>query len=310
MFLAALLLLLGILLLLFSTRGFMSSAIRTSSSLRISPLVIGVTVVAVGTSLPELVVSVLSALRGEPGLAIGNIVGSNIANIFLVFPFSVLLRDLKMGISKTQRNAILLVAVTIAFFLLNILQIYYRLIGVSFLLLAALFTVQEYRWGLEGRGNEDSCYICKEPAKLNLDTVLLLVFSLLGILWSGNIIVRSVEQISLLTGVSTTFLGLSLAAVSTSLPELFFTIVGTEKDEQKAATGNVLGSNIYNILLIGGVTMFFSSPVKLANLAWAFFLTSALSFYSLVFYFKGKIVPRWVAYLFLFYFFLFLISSY
>jgi len=304
---ALLLLLLAVFLLLISTRAFMSSAIETSLSLRISPLVVGVTVVAIGTSLPELVVSVLAALRNEPGLAIGNIVGSNIVNIFLVFPFSVLLADLKMGISKTQRNAFLMVAVTFAFFFLNVFRVSYRLIGLAFLFLAALFTFQEYRWGIEGRDNEDSRYICRKETKLNRKTVWLLLASLVGIFWSGNIIVRSVEQISSISGISTTFLGLSLAAVATSLPELFFTVIGTRKDEQKAATGNILGSNIYNILLIGGVTLLFSSVPLISGLTWFFFLFSALSFYGLICYFKGRIVPRWTAYLFFLGFLAFLV---
>lgn len=308
MFLATFLILLGVLLLLFSTRAFMDSAIETSLSLRISPLVIGVTVVAIGTSLPELVVSVFAAARNEPGLAIGNIVGSNIANIFLVFPFSILLRDLKMGISKTQRNATFMLAVTLAFFLLNILRIPYPLVGVFFIFLALLFTIQEYRWGIVGRENEDSHYISRKEIPLGAKTIILLISSLLGIFLGGNLIVKSVEQISSLTGASTTLLGLSLAAVVTSLPELLFTIVGSRKDEQKAATGNVLGSNVYNILLAGGITMLFSSMPKISNLTWAFFVSSALSLYGLVQYFKGKVVPKWVAYLFFLCFLVFLYS--
>jgi len=264
---ALFLVLLGVFLLLVSTRAFMGSAIETSLALRISPLIIGVTVVAIGTSLPELVVSFLAAIGNEPGLAIGNIVGSNIVNIFLVFPFSVLLRDLKMGISKTQKNANLLLLVTLVFFLANLLKLNNRMLG-----------------------------------------ILLLIVSLVGIFCGGGLIVRAVELISELSGYSTTFWGLSLAAIATSMPELMFTIVAGRKAEQKAVTGNVLGSSIYNILLIGGITLLFSSIPKIPNLTWAFFIFSTLSLYGLVQYFKGRIVPKWIAYLFFLYFLVFLYS--
>jgi len=305
---ALFLVLLGVFLLLVSTRAFMGSAIETSLALRISPLIIGVTVVAIGTSLPELVVSFLAAIGNEPGLAIGNIVGSNIVNIFLVFPFSVLLRDLKMGISKTQKNANLLLLVTLVFFLANLLKLNNRMLGILLLILALVFTLMEYRWGVLGRENEDIAYTRKEEKPLDLKTILLLIVSLVGIFCGGGLIVRAVELISELSGYSTTFWGLSLAAIATSMPELMFTIVAGRKAEQKAVTGNVLGSNIYNILLIGGITLLFSSIPKIPNLTWAFFIFSTLSLYGLVQYFKGRIVPKWIAYLFFLYFLVFLYS--
>lgn len=305
---AVLSIVLGILLLLFSTRAFMDSAIKTSLALRISPLVVGVTVVAVGTSLPELVVSLLAALRNEPGLAIGNIVGSNVVNVFLVFPLSIILRELKMGISKTQRNAALMLSATLVFFLINLFRIYSPLVGGLFIFLAFLFTIQEYCWGVSGRENEDSAYIKEEKAVFEVKTAFLLIVSLLGVFAGGNLIIGAIERIARLTGYSTTFWGLSLAAIATSVPELMFTLVGEKKGEQKAAVGNILGSNIYNILLIGGVSMLFSSIPLIANLTWAFFLSSAFSLYGLTQYFKGKVVKKWVAYLFFIFFLIYLFS--
>ncbi len=143
----------GIIVLLISTRIFVDVATKISFYLRISPLIIGATVVALGTSLPELTVSIFAILRGDPGLAAGNIIGSNIANILLVFPIGILFGGIRIGTTKTQRNGIMLLAATVIFF---VFFKYFAspIAGVILIGLAVMFTIKEYQWGIVGRLHE------------------------------------------------------------------------------------------------------------------------------------------------------------
>jgi len=241
MLLSILLLSAGLLILLWSTRLFVIQAENASRSLRLSPLIIGTTLVAIGTSMPELAVSVTAAVRGDYGLALGNIIGSNILNILLVFSVGLLSGRIRIGTTKTPRNIFLL------------------------LLFTTLFSLQahspvsrfppglEYFWGLAGRKKEDRARLqLKHYPRFKWPP---LVFSLATIFVAGYITVIQVENISLLTGLSTTFFGLTLTAIATSLPELVTTLFSQNDHQDKLTAGNIIGSNIYNLLLIGGLVL-------------------------------------------------------
>jgi cation:H+ antiporter len=285
----------GILVLLYSTEIFIRMAVRISSRLRISPLIIGTTVVAVGTSIPELAVSGIAAANNDPGLAIGNIIGSNIVNITLVLPVGILIGKLRIGTTKTQKNALLLLAVT-ALFTLSQIPAFARLSsGILFLALALIITIGEYRWGVIGRDHEDAVRFHNRkhhhPPSVS---ATLLALSLAGIVIGGYITVTSVEAIARLTGYSTTVLGLSLTAVVTSIPELLATIVSQEEHQAKITIGNVIGSNIYNLLLIGGITLLIARPQSIPALEWIFLLATTGAFFAIIKIFSGKVIPRWV----------------
>jgi len=253
MLLSILLLSAGLLILLWSTRLFVIQAENASRSLRLSPLIIGTTLVAIGTSMPELAVSVTAAVRGDYGLALGNIIGSNILNILLVFSVGLLSGRIRIGTTKTPRNIFLLLLFTTLFSLQAHSPVSRFPPGLILLLLAVIFTGLEYFWGLAGRKKEDRARLqLKHYPRFKWPP---LVFSLATIFVAGYITVIQVENISLLTGLSTTFFGLTLTAIATSLPELVTTLFSQNDHQDKLTAGNIIGSNIYNLLLIGGLVL-------------------------------------------------------
>lgn len=285
----------GVGMLLLATHAFVRLVVRISRGLKLSPLVIGATVVAVGTSLPELVVSGASLIKGDAGLAWGNIVGSNIVNVLLVLPVGILLGKLRIGTTKTQRNIWVLLGATAVF---GILQMWGRsgvVAGLVLLGLAVAVTVEEYLWGVSGRDHEDAKrFNHKKVQKLIVGDWVGLLVTLVVIAVGGVVTVGAVEGISLATGYSTTILGLTLTAVVTSLPELLTTIFAQEEHQAKVTIGDLVGSNVYNLLLIGGIITLFSVPQALA-LREAVWLGLTTALFGLILHrFSGKSVPRWV----------------
>lgn len=292
MTLTLLIFLTGIIILLISTRIFVNAATKISFYLRISPLIIGATVVALGTSLPELTVSIFAILRGDVGLAAGNIIGSNIANILLVFPIGILFGSIRIGTTKTQRNGIMLLAATVLFF------IFYKyfaspIAGAILIGFAVMFTIKEYQWGIVGRLHEDLArFDFLKKKKFEVKAFILLPVSIIGVIIGGFLTVFSVEAIALETGFSTTILGFTLTSIATSLPEIFITVISEKKGEDKMVIGNIIGSNIYNLMLIGGIILLFASAKTISLFEWSAFIVSAFILYFLIFFYKGRSIRK------------------
>lgn len=146
---------LGVIFLLPSTQTFVKLAKKISLALRISPLIIGTTLVALGTSLPELSVSLIAAIKNGAGLALGNIIGSNIVNVLLVLPVGIVIGKLRIGKTKTQRSALLLLGVTAVFILLQLRSFPLLTSGLFLVASALIITILEYQWAVYGRSHED-----------------------------------------------------------------------------------------------------------------------------------------------------------
>lgn len=285
----------SVLVLLLSTRIFVKLAKNISLALRISPLIIGITLVALGTSLPELSVSLIALIKNDTGLALGNIIGSNIVNILIVLPVGILLGKLRIGKTKTQRNAVLLLGVTGIFVLLQLRSFPPLLSGLFLIISALIITILEYQWAISGRSHEDSIRFNnhkREP--FTFGGFISMILSLIGIITGGILLVTSVEGISLATGYSTTVLGLSLTAIATSLPELLTTIFGQEEDQEKMTIGNIIGSNLYNLLFIGGLVIIFSPRMVLFVGNWIWLIATTIGFVFILWQYRGKVVPRWI----------------
>lgn len=288
-------LILGVVLLLISTKVLVKVAEKLSSSLKISPLFIGITFVALGTSLPELAVSSIASARNDIGLAMGNIVGSNIINILMVLPVGILLGKLRIGTTKTQRNTLILLLVTAIFIASHLIPIGNTILGLIFITLAILLTITEYKWAVFGRKHEDLSrmnHLKKE--KFTLGKLIMLAISVAGIIAGGYLTVTSTESISAVTGYSTTILGLSLTAIVTSFPELLTTIFSQEEHQEKLTIGNIIGSNIYNLLFIGGIINLFSpiTYIQPANLVILAVIT--VFFFLIIRHYSGQKIPRWI----------------
>lgn len=281
----------GIISLLVSTEIFIRLSTKISNSLKISPLIIGTTIVAFGTSLPELVVSLTATARFDTGLAFGNIIGSNIINILMVFGVGILFGGVRIGTQKTQKNAIILLVATLLFVVLQFAPISQMASGILFFVSVMAVTFGEYHLAIIGRANEDKRSFNKSSGFSKKDFILLLL-TFGGIILGGILTVTSVEEISVATGYSTSILGLSLTAVATSLPELLATIFSEKERQGKLAVGNILGSNIYNLLLIGGVIMLFSNAKGVAFIDWVWLFVTTLLFIVILKTYKGKFVPK------------------
>lgn len=291
----------GIILLLFSTKTLIKLSETLSLSLKLSPLIIGLTIVAIGTSLPELSVSIIASLQHDYSLAIGNIIGSNIVNVLLVFSVGVLIGNLRIGTTKTPRNAVILLLFTLVYSYTHLLTNFPRqTLGLFFITSSLLVTFIEYKWALFGRTHEDNKkFRNSKRVSFTLGKFILLIISVTGIIIGGYFMVASTEKLSLITGLSTGVLGLTLTAVATSLPELLTTIFSQEEHQEKMTVGNIIGSNIYNLFLIGGIVDLFSTTTNLTQINWLTLNLTTILLVLTIFTFRGKTVPKLIGLVFL-----------
>ncbi len=300
----------GLLLLLFSTHSFVMLAEKISQRFKISPLVVGITVVALGTSLPELTVSIVSILKNDTGLAMGNIIGSNIVNVLMVFPVGILMGNLRIGSTKTQRNIWLLLGATMLFFLAGNSGEYRRLFGFILIVLSFLVSFIEYRLAVSGRLHEDKkSFITSKGGDLGVTQFFIGILLIAGIIYGGLLVVTSVEAISLVTGISTTVLGLTLTAVATSLPELLTTVFSQKDHQEKLTVGNLIGSNIYNLLLIGGLIFLFPSNGIVTYAEWLWLALATGAFVSILRHYRGVKPPKYLGLILLFIFLIYIVTQ-
>ena len=256
-------LLAGFVILLVSGDLLVRGSVSLAVKLGVPALVIGLTVVAFGTSAPELVVSVRAATTGAPGIAIGNIVGSNIANILLVLGLPALIRPTDCNQEFIGRNTCYVVGATVIFMLLCFLgplQLWHG--AILFTLIIAFLIESGRRANLGGnatskRDSEDEVEeidgvsgLPRTPAMIGL-----FVFAgLIGLPFGAQLIVENATDIAQTFGISQAAIGLTVIALGTSLPELATTLSAAMRGHSAIAIGNVLGSNMFNLLAIMGLT--------------------------------------------------------
>lgn len=286
----------GLVVLLVSAGLFVNFAVKLAYLLKISPLIIGVTIIGFGTSLPELAVAIFGALRKSSGLVAGNIVGSNIANIGLTFGASFLVGRIRIGTTKTPIITVLHLFVTLIFLALLAYGFLTFPIGLVFLIgmIAVLFW--QIRAGQRGAKAEDYRLFKNHPKiEIGIERAsLLVVLGLVGTFAGGKVLVDSSLNIAKILKVAPSLIGLTAVAVGTSIPELATNIIGVSKGEEKLVLGNILGTNIINILLIGGVASLFS-PLYFVNMVGFLALLGFTFLLSvIVCLYKGKYVgKRW-----------------
>jgi cation:H+ antiporter len=247
--------------------------------LRVPSIIIGLTVVAMGTSAPELAVSTTASLAGNNDIAVGNIIGSNAFNLLMVLGTCGLIRPFAV---KLRWDYMASVGFTIVLLLLFAFDgIIGRLDGCILLVLFAGFLGFTIKDALANR-TSSSEEISTLPLHLSL---LFIAGGLAAIVWGGNLVVENAKAIALSFGLSQTLVGLTIVALGTSLPELVTSIVASKKGENGLAVGNVIGSNIFNLLLVLG-TASAISPVKVNHLA--LYDTGFLIIISLITWFLCK----------------------
>lgn len=246
-----LLLVCGFVLLLLSGKYLVRGSVSLANQLKISKLVIGVTVVSFGTSAPEMFVSALATYRGEPEIALGNVIGSNIANIALVLALTAIVFPIIVKKDSVKLDApFMLLCSGLLFVLMLDLEIS-RLDGVIFLLLLAaysIFIVVKSRKSFEDEVDEESG---------DVTTWLALVMVLLsagGLAFGSHLLVGSAKNIAEGLNISERLVSITVIAFGTSLPELTTSLIAAIKKEMDISIGNIIGSNIFNILAVFGVS--------------------------------------------------------
>lgn len=285
---------LGLLLLVWGADRFVHGAAAIARNLGIAPLLIGLTIVAFATSAPEIVVSVLAASRGEPDLAIGNAIGSNTANIGLVLGGIALLRPIELTSATLRREMPALLAVsllTVTLFLDSYLS---RVDGL--VLLTGLIIVMVWLTRLSLRSAKTDPMLVDYESEIPKDVTmpmaaLWLLIGLGTLLLGAEFVVGGAIGIAEKLGVSEVVIGITIVALGTSVPELAVSLVSAFKGEHGLAIGNVVGSNIFNLLAVIGVAgTIHPSEVAQSVLSLHIFVMSAftLVLFAMTYEYDGK----------------------
>lgn len=260
MILDLVLIVLGMVLLIKGADYLIEGSVGFSRRIGVSELFTGLTLVAFGTSAPELFVSISAALNGSAGIALGNVVGSNIANIALILGLSLMVR--KTTIPKStllyETPFVILISLTLLFMLLdgnNVLSNYDGLILLTYLI---IFIAYMYNMAKNDKNIQEQLFEeLNEAKKSEMSWNKIIFFVILGIVMlaiGGEITVRGASHFAKILGLTETLIGVTIIAVGTSLPELVTSIIAAKKGTNDILIGNLIGSNAFNILVVLGIT--------------------------------------------------------
>jgi cation:H+ antiporter len=288
----------GFVLLIGGAELLVGGAARLATDLGISSLVVGLTVVAFGTSSPELAVSVLSACSGKPGIALGNVVGSNICNVLLILGLSALAAPLMVSRQVVRLEVPIMVGVSCLLFLISLDGSIGRWEGIGLFagaLAYSIWTVRRSRREVARNAPApDSSSAGGESGRV---WPVLQILGGLGALGLGSKwLVDGAVDMARFFGVSDLVIGLTIVAVGTSLPELATSVLASLRGERDMAVGNVVGSNIFNILVVLGLTAAVAPrgiPVPATALAFDLPVMLAVAVACLPIFFTGNRIDRW-----------------
>ena len=250
--------LLGLIVLLVAGDLLVRGAVNFSLKIKIPAFIVSLTVVALGTSAPELLVAIRAILDNSPGIALGNVVGSNIANVFLVLGIPALIAGINTRECNTRKNYVFMMIATVIFLSVAFIGNFSLPQGILFLILLALFLLITARDTLKMQDKISNLEV--ENADPNLvfwKIILFLSLGFIGLPIGADILVKNASFIAKSYGLSDEVIGLTLVALGTSLPELATTLMAALRKQAEVALGNVIGSNIYNLFAIVGITTMF-----------------------------------------------------
>ena len=267
----------GLALILLGANGLTDGSAAVAKRFRISDLVIGLTIVAFGTSAPELVISVLSALNGSAEMAIGNVVGSNTFNALMIIGCTAVVLPIKVGEGTMSKEIPLVIG---------------RIDGL--ILLAFFLIFLRYTFAIARNGGEEVGEEQKIKEMPVWKSVLFIVGGLAGLIFGGQLFVEGASGIARSLGVSESVIGLTLVAGGTSLPELATSVTAALKKNPGIAIGNVIGSNLFNIFFVLGCSATIS-PLPMGginNLDLTVMIASALLLWLVGWFFKKRTITR------------------
>lgn len=243
----------GLAVLLWGADRFVMGASALASNLGVSPLIIGLTIVGFGTSAPEILISAVASYDNTPGLAIGNAIGSNIANIALVLGFTALVIPLTVRSETLKREYPIMLAVTLGSLVLLMDGNFSRIDGIILLsgMFITIYTVTML--GMRSRKNDPIAQEFEDEIPTGITTIKASLWFLAGLIMlilGSKLLVNGAVSIATDMGVSDVVIGLTIVAIGTSLPELAATVMSAYKKEHDIAIGNIIGSNMFNLLAV------------------------------------------------------------
>ena len=248
--------LVGFVLLYFGAEWLVKGSSSLARSLGVTPIVIGLTVVAFGTSAPELVVSLISSIQGKSMIAVGNVVGSNICNIALVLGLSAVFHPIKSDPTVVRRDIPIMLAISLYLLLLTFNSRLGRIEGATLFIGIILYTYMNYYLAKKETAGaadikselEEIGFVASRPKQL-----LMIGAGIFGVVGGAQIVVDNAVLIMKILGVDEKFIGLTIVAFGTSLPELATSVVAAIRGEMDISIGNLVGSNVFNIMSVLGV---------------------------------------------------------
>ena len=259
-----LLLIFGIVVVLKSADWLTNGAVGLATKLGISQIVIGLTIVAIGTSMPEFFVSIVSAIKGTPDLAVGNIVGSNIFNVLLIVGVAATVAPIAIQRATVRRDIPIAIVASI---MLTFMMLDDNISRIDALILFAAFIAFIWITLRNSKNDANEKDALTEKVIPTWKSVLFIIFGLVGLVLGSNIFVDNASSLAHGWGISDAVIGLTIVAGGTSLPELATSAVAARKGDSGIAIGNVLGSNVFNILMILGLTGIIS-PMHIQNITY------------------------------------------
>ena len=289
----------GLALILLGANGLTDGAAAVAKRFNISDLVIGLTIVAFGTSAPELVISCMAALGGSADMAIGNVLGSNVFNVLMIVGVTALVMPIKVGQGTLSKEIplVVLASLALAFMANDILldggasNVISRIDGL--VLLAFFLIFLRYTFAIARNGGDEA-----EGEKIKempiWKSVLFILGGLAGLIYGGQLFVDGASGIASSLGVSESIIGLTIVAGGTSLPELATSVTAALKKNSGMAVGNVIGSNLFNIFFVLGCSSSIS-PLSMGginNLDMFVLVGSAILFWIVGWFFKSRTITR------------------
>lgn len=258
----------GLVILVFGGDYLVKGASGIAFRLNVPPMLVGMTIVALGTSSPEMVVTVQAAIAGKPDIAIGNVIGSNIANVALILGITVIIFPIAIKRDSLSYDWVAMMLASVLFYVLALNGVISRVDGIIFIILLVAFIsysfyrVRRKRLKLDSPNSEIPISE-KQKSKRYWIYILYIILGTIGLVFGAKWFLEGAESVARDFGISDRVIAISLVAFGTSVPELAASVIAAFKKEQDISLGNIIGSNLFNILAILGVTSLIQ-PIQVA----------------------------------------------
>ncbi len=309
MFTSILILLAGLALLYYGSSVLVEGAASTAIMFAVRPVIVGLTVVSLATSAPELLVSLVAAVKGSEGISLGNILGSNVINIALVLGVSALIKPVTISKQIMRVELPYMILISFIFWMLCLDNNINRLDGTILIGLLIVFLVYGF-FTANDKSKDPTTGEARSVAKI-LKNFVYIILGIVMLAFGANFVVKEAIMMAQTIGLSQTFIGISVVALGTSLPELATSVVAAARGESDISVGNVVGSNLFNICLVMGVVGLFNPMTVTPSLHWfefPFMLFICLVFGGIAYVNKG--IGKKGGILFIALFFVYIVVSY